>query len=157
MEEKIFYITKNKFEELKKEYKNLLPIELKKTKDDIPRLFESEDVNPEYINFQEDLSFLRSRIAELENILKNHEIIKKPSSERAGLVGLGAAVTVDVDGEKDEFIITGTLEANPTLGKISNESPVGRALLGHKVGEKITVSSPLETTYTIKKIKYLSA
>jgi len=135
----------------------LLPIELKKTKDDIPRLFESEDVNPEYINFQEDLSFLRSRIAELENILKNHEIIKKPSSERAGLVGLGAAVTVDVDGEKDEFIITGTLEANPTLGKISNESPVGRALLGHKVGEKITVSSPLETTYTIKKIKYLSA
>lgn len=157
MEGKIFYITKNKFEELKNEYKNLLMVEFKKTKGDIPRIFESEDVNPEYINFQEDLSFLRSRIAELESIIKNHEIIKKPSSGKENVVGLGAAVTVDVDGEKDEFVITGTLEANPTLGKISNESPVGMALLGHKVGEKIKVSPPLETTYTIKKIKYLSA
>ncbi len=157
MDEKKFYITKSKFEELKKEYKSLLSIESKKTKGDIPRILESEDLNAEYINFQEDLSFLRSRIAELENIIKNHEIIKKPTTEELKSVGLGAIVTVDVDGEKDEFIMTGTLEANPSLGKISNESPVGRALIGHKVGERVIVSSPLETTYTIKKIRYLSA
>ncbi len=157
MAERIFYITKDKYEELKKEYKELLAVEFKKTKGDIPKIFESEDLNPEYLNFQEDLSFLRSRIAELENIIKNHEIIKKPSSGKEKLVGLGATITVDVDGEKDEFTITGTLEANPTLGKISNESPVGMALIGHKIGEKVKVSPPLETTYTIKKIKYLSS
>lgn len=157
MAEKTFYITKEKFEELKKEYKELSALEFKKTKGDIPKLFESEDINSEYIDFQEDLSFLRSRIAELEDILKNHEIIKKPSSSPQNMVGLGAIVTVSVNGEKDEFIITGTLEANPSLGKISNESPVGRALFGHKVGDSVVVSSPVKTTYAIKKIKYLSA
>jgi len=155
MPEKIFYITKEKFEEVKKEYKDLLVLEVKKAKGDIPKVFESEDINPEYVNFQEDLSFLRSRIAELESVIKNHEIIKKP--ENADVVGLGSKVTVDVDGEKDEFVIMGTLEANPSLGKISNESPVGRALVGHKVGEQIVVSSPIKTTYTIKRIKYFSA
>lgn len=157
MVEKIFYITEKKLEELKKEYKNLLAVEFRKTKGDIPKLFESEDVNPEYINFQEDISFLRSRISELENILKNHEIIKTPPLSEQKSVGLGSFVTVEVDGKKDEFIIVGTLEANPALGKISNESPVGRALLGHKVGEKITIFSSFETTYTIKKIKYFTS
>ena len=155
MAEKLFYITKEKFEEVKKEYKNLLALELKKAKGDVPKVFESEDMNPEYVNFQEDLSFLRSRISELESVIKNHEIIKKPDNK--DIVNVGSTVVVDIDGEKDEFVITGTLEANPNLGKISNESPVGRALLGHKIGEKVVVSSPLKTTYTIKKIKYFSA
>ena len=156
MAEKKFYITKVKYEELKKEYKNLLVLELKKTKSDVPKIFESEDLNPEFVNFQEDLNFLRSRISELENILKNHEIIR-PAKENKDIVGLGSAVTVSVNGAKDEFVIMGTLEANPSLGKISNESPVGRALIGHKVGETVVVSSPIETAYVIKKIKYHSA
>ena len=70
------------------------------------------------------------------------------------MVDLGAKVKIDIAGKKDEFMIVGTLEANPSLGKISNESPVGRALLGHKVGDEIVVSSPMKTTYKIKKIKY---
>jgi len=154
MAEKIFYITKAKFEELKEEYKNLLAIEFRKTRGEIPKIFESEDVNSEYLNFQEDLGFLRSRIGELENILKNYEIIKKPAKNEQNIVGLGAKVIVAVEGEKDEFLVVGTLEANPSLGKISNESPVGRALMGHKVGDKITVSSPIEVAYKILKIKY---
>ena len=56
--------------------------------------------------------------------------------------------------QKDEFVIVGTLEANPALGKISNESPVGRAILGHKVGDAVVVSSPMKITYKIKNIKY---
>jgi len=154
MAEKVFYITKEKFEELKKEYKNLLAIEFRKTKGEIPKILESEDINPEYIDFQEDLGFLRSRIDELENILKNHEIIKAPARPQQNIVGLGARVTVAVRGEKDEFTIVGTLEANPSFGKISNESPVGRALLGHKVGEEITISSPIRVSYKILKINY---
>ncbi|MBU3934390.1 GreA/GreB family elongation factor [Patescibacteria group bacterium] len=154
MAEKIFYITKEKFEELKNEYKSLLAIEFRKTRGDIPKIFESEDINPEYLNFQEDIGFLRSRISELENILKNYEIIKKPAKLQQNLVGLGAKITVSVEGEKDEFMIVGTLEANPSLGKISNESPVGRALMNHKVGDKIVVSSPIEVVYKILKINY---
>lgn len=157
MAEKIFYITKEKFEELKKEYKNLLAIEFHKTKGEIPRILESEDINPEYIDFQEDLGFLRSRISELENILKNHEIIKAPERFHQNIVGLGAKVTVAVGKEKDEFTVVGTLEANPSLGKISNESPVGGALLGHRVGEEIVVSSPMKVVYKILKINYHSS
>ena len=67
---------------------------------------------------------------------------------------MGAKVKIDVDGQKDEFLLVGTLEANPALGKISNESPVGRALLGHKVGDEIVVPSPIKITYKVKNIKY---
>ena len=67
---------------------------------------------------------------------------------------MGAKVKIEVSGKKDEFIMVGTLEANPNLGKISNESPVGKALLGHKVGDQITISSPIQTTYIVKGIKY---
>ena len=157
MAEKIFYITKKKFEELKDEYKNLLAIEFRKTRGEIPKIFESEDINPEYLNFQEDMSFLRSRISELENILKNYEIIKKPPRSQQNLVGLGAKVRVSVEGEKDEFMIVGTLEANPSLGKISNESPVGKALMGHKIGDKIIISSPIKIAYKILKINYYTS
>lgn len=158
MEEKKFYLTKQKLEELEREYKNLVAFERSKTiGEEAPKLFESEDVNPEFLSFQEDMSFLRSRIKELENILENHELIKSPSKADKNIVGLGAKVLVSVDGQKDEFVISGTLEANPSLGKISNESPVGKALIGHKVGDIVVVSSPIKTTYRIKKIKYLTS
>jgi len=155
MEENKFYITKQKLQELKEEYKDLLALEDRKTKGEVPKLFESEDVSSEYLDFQEDLSLLCSRIEELENILKNYEIIKKPSKDQQSVVGIGSTVAISIDGEKDEFVIVGTLEANPALGKISNESLVGKALLGHRAGEKIVISSPIKTTYTIKKIRYL--
>lgn len=157
MEEKKFYITKQKLQELKEEYKNLLVFEHQKTKGDIPKLFESEDMNPEYLNFQEDLSLLRLKIKELESILKDHEIIAPPKKDQQNVVGLGSIVKIAVDGEKDEFVIVGTIEANPALGKISNESPVGKALLGHRVGDVVVISSPIKTTYTIKKIRYSSS
>jgi len=61
---------------------------------------------------------------------------------------------VEVDGQEDEFEIVGSLEANPSIGRISNESPVGKALLGHEVREEIVISSPVKTVYKIKDIKY---
>ena len=73
------------------------------------------------------------------------------------IVNLGATVLVEVDGQNDEFMIVGSLEANPAIGKISNESPVGRMLLGHRVGDEVVVSSPIQTVYKIKKIKYLTS
>ncbi len=155
MDGKTFYITKAKLQEIKKEYEEFLDFERHKAAgEEVPKIFESEDINPEFISFQEDMSFLRSRIDELKNVLEHYELIKIPAKGNQGVIGLGAKVKVDVNGEKDEFIIVGTLEANPALGKISNESPVGKALLGHKIGDEVVVLIPIKTTYKIKGIKY---
>jgi len=154
IKEKKFYLTKEGLDKIKKEYRDLKNLRFLKTKGEIPRIWHSEDLNPEYLSFQEDLSFLETRIAELEYILKNTELIKAPSKEGKNIINLGAQVVVEVDGQTDEFEIVGTLEANPAIGRISNESPVGRVLLGHKVGDNVVISSPITTTYRIKKIKY---
>lgn len=153
-EEKKFYLTEEGLERIKKEYKSLKNLKLSKTKGESPKIWQSEDLNPEYLTFQEDLSFLESRIAELEYILKNIELIKPPSKEKQKIINLGATVLIEVDGQNDEFTIVGSLEANPSIGKISNESPVGKALLEHRAGEIVTVQSSIPITYKILKIKY---
>jgi transcription elongation factor GreA len=153
-DQKKFYLTKKGLEDLKKEYEILKSLRSAKTKGEAPKIWESEDLNPEYLSFQEDLEFLETRLAELENILDNFSLIKKPLGERLDLVDLGATVTVQVNDAKDEFTIVGTLEANPAMGKISDESPVGHSLLGSRVGDEITISSPVKTIYKIKKIRY---
>lgn len=158
VEEQKFYLTKEGLKKLEKEYEDLRGLKLAKTNGkESPKVLQSEDLNPEYLAFQEDISFLESRISELENVFKNKEIIKFPKKEKQKMVALGATVTVEVDKQDDEFTLVGFLEANPTLGKISNESPVGRALLGHRVGEAVAVSSPIKTIYKIKRIKYKTA
>jgi len=155
MEKRVFYLTKQKLQEIKKEYQKLLELEYKRSLgQEAPKVLESEDLNPEFISFQEDVGFLRSRIDELKNILDNYELIKIPPKDKQKIVGLGAKVMVEVNGKKGEFTIVGTLEANPALGKISNESPVGKALLGAKVGDEVVLSSPVKITYKIKNIKY---
>src|SRR3989344_6749415 len=151
MDKVTFYLTKEKLGELKKEYEALVDFEHSKiVNQEAPKVLESEDINLEFVSFQEDIVFLRSRINELKNILEHYEIIKKPSKEKQTFVGLGAKVKIEVAGKSDEFMIVGTLEANPSLGKISNESPVGRALLGRRVGDEVIISSPIKTIYKIK-------
>lgn len=155
MDQTTFYLTKEKLQELKKEYEQLVAFEHSKISDgEAPKILESEDMNLEFVSFQEDIVFLRSRIGELKNILEHYELIKKPPKEKQIFINLGAKVKIEVTGKKDEFTIVGTLEANPNLGKISNDSPVGRALLGHRVGDEVTISSPIKTIYKIKDIKY---
>ncbi|MDD2731982.1 MAG: GreA/GreB family elongation factor [Candidatus Pacebacteria bacterium] len=154
-QEKKFYLTLKGLEDIKKEYEELKKLRLLKTKGEAPKILESEDLNPEYISFQEDLSFLETRLVELEDIIKNAVLIKPPSKENQNTIFLGAKVLVEIDGkDNDEFEIVGTIEANPFLGRISNESPVGKALLGHRSGDEIIVSSPIKTIYKIKKIRY---
>ena len=142
---------------MEKEYEDLKNLKLSKTNGEVPKIWHSEDLNPEYLAFQEDLDFIQSRLNDLEYILKNAEIIKQPHGAEQNRIGLGATVMVQVDGQTDEFTLVGTLEANPSLGKISNESPVGQQLLGHKIGDEVVVSSPIKTIYKIKKIKYKMA
>jgi len=154
--EKKFYLTKNGFEKLKKEYQQLRELRLAKIKGkEIPKILHSEEIDPEYLAFQEDLSFLEGRIVDLEYILKNTILIRTPPRDRRNVVNLGATVTLEEkDGQINEFTIVGTLEANPGEGKISSESPVGKALLGKKIGDEILITSPIRVGYKIKKIRY---
>jgi len=152
---KKFYLTKKGLERIEKEYKDLKKIKLAKIKGESPKIWHSEDLNPEYLAFREDLSFLESRLADLEYILKNAELISLPPKEKRNIVDLGATVTLEeADGKINEFMIVGTLEANPNEGKISSESPVGKSLFGKKIGDEIIITSPIKVVYKIKKIKY---
>lgn len=155
IQDKKFYLTKKGLGRIKKEYEDLRRLRLAKTTGEAPKIWQSEDVNPEYLAFQEDLGFLEQRLVELEHILKNTELIKPPSGEKQNTVELGATVTLqEPEGSINEFMIVGTLEANPNEGKISSESPVGKAILGKAVGEEVTITSPIKVVYKIKKIKY---
>lgn len=155
MAENKYYLTKEGLEKIQKDYEVLLEFRKAKTTEEVPSIWHSEDVNPEYLSFQEDMSVLEARLTEYENILKNVELIHVPKEKERQEVRLGARVTIEVDnGQLDEYEIVGTLEANPSLGKISNESPVGRAILGLKVGEEVAVSSPKKTIFRVKKITY---
>lgn len=149
-----FYLTKKGLETLRKEYEKLRQLKGLKSKNGAPSSLHSEELDTEFVSFREDMDLLESRIDELEYILKNFELIKPPPQKERERVHLGASVAVQVDGQKDEFTIIGTLEANPSLGKISNESPVGKVLLNHKVGDEVCLNSPIKTVYKIKKIRY---
>ena len=158
MTETKYYVTKQGLSKLEKEYRQLVEFKKKKTTgEEVPSIWHSEEVNPDYLAFQEDMSLLEAKLAELELILRNIEIITAPPKNDRSTVSLGARVTVEVDdGQVDEFEIVGTIEANPSLGRISNESPVGSAFLGKKTGEEVVVSSPKKTVYRIVKIQYVS-
>ena len=149
-----FYLTKQGLKKLKKEYENLKNIRSSKIKAGVPKTLHSESVNPEHLSFKEELTLLESRLGEIENIFKHHKIIKIPPRNKRDVVDLGAKVLVETHGQTDKFEIVGTAEANPILGKISNESPVGQALLGHKIGDNVCVTSSPEAIYKIKEIEY---
>jgi transcription elongation factor GreA len=154
-EEKKYYLTKEGLEKIKKEHQDLKVLRLAKAEGEVPKILQSEDINPEYLSFQEDINFLESRMTELDYILKNAELIKAPQKTKQGMVGLGATVTVELDGEIDEFTIVGSLETDPINKKISNESPIGQALMGRKVGEAAVVKTPIVNhSFKVVKIKY---
>ena len=142
MPENKFFLTKDGLKRIKKEYEKLLGFRDMKARGEVPPIWHSEDVNPEYLAYQEDLTLLESRIAEYGNIIKNAQIIRTPKKGN-NVVDLGARVTVDLGGEIDEFTIVGTLEADPLQKKISTESPIGKGLLGARVGDVIKVKTTL--------------
>ena len=154
MAKKKFYLTKEELKRVKKEYQNLQSLKMLKTKAEAPNIWQSEDLNPEYLSFLEDVSLLEARMADLDYMIENAEIIKIPPKDKQDIVEVGAKITVEVDGQLDEFQIVGTSEANPAMGKISNESPVGKSFLGHKAGDEVVVNSPITTIYKIKKVNY---
>jgi transcription elongation factor GreA len=95
--------------------------------------------NADYAQAREEQSFIEGRIQEIEDMIKNAEIITAATQHNN--VTIGSKIKVKVNGEEKEYAIVGSNEANPGAGKISNESSVGKALLGKKVGDKVTVAT----------------
>jgi transcription elongation factor GreA len=110
--------------------------------------------NADYISAKEEQGFLEGRILELETLIKIAVVID-PATTRRDVVSLGCRVTVSEDSQETElFHIVGSNEANPRAGKISHESPIGKALLGHSVGEIVQVNTPAGNIhFRIEKIE----
>lgn len=108
--------------------------------------------NAEYQTARQDQEKNENRIGEIEYILANAEVISKPKGDSQ--VELGSTVILKSDGGNDkQFQVVGTVEADPMEGKISDESPIGQALLGKKEGELVEIKTPADTTsYTIVDI-----
>lgn len=105
--------------------------------------------NAEYDAAREEQGILESRIVELEDILANADIIKPT---KGSTIGVGSTVHLE-NGKKVVYQVVGPVEADPLEGKISNESPIGAALMGKKVGEKVTITTPKgEITYSIEAV-----
>lgn len=108
----------------------------------VARGFGDLSENSEYDEAKNEQAFIESRIAQLEAMLKNARVIDNDELN-LDTVSVGTHVKIeDEDGEVEEYDITGSTEADPLNGKISDESPVGAALLGQKVGQTVTVSLP---------------
>lgn len=149
---KQFHLTREGIDELNVELKGLVaqrgPIaERIKSAREFGDLAE----NAEYISARNEQEKVEGRIAEIENILQNVNIIEKPKSD--GKVQLGSTVKLGSNGKTKQFQVVGTVEADPLNGKISDESPIGKALLGQKVGDEVEIKTPAETTvYKIAEI-----
>lgn len=108
----------------------------------VARGFGDLSENSEYDEAKNEQAFIESRIAQLEAMLKNARVIDNDELN-LDTVSVGTHVKIeDEDGEVEEYDITGSTEADPLNGKISDESPVGAALLGQKAGQTVTVSLP---------------
>jgi transcription elongation factor GreA len=98
--------------------------------------------NADYTKAKEDQAFLEGRIQELEMLLSRAVIISKEDN-RGGVIGVGSTITIEEVGrEPMKYYLVGAQEAKPREGKISNESPIGRALLGHKKGDLVEAETP---------------
>lgn len=109
--------------------------------------------NAEYHEAKDTLSFIEGHIREIEMQLNDFQIIED-SSKGGGKVGIGSTVVVEVKGKEKTYQIVGFSEADPAGGRISNESPLGSAFLGHKKGDVVTVQTPAgDADYTIVEVR----
>ncbi|OGY68208.1 MAG: transcription elongation factor GreA [Candidatus Harrisonbacteria bacterium RIFCSPLOWO2_02_FULL_45_10c] len=136
------YFTEERLEELKKELEDLKMRRRIEVGERLKRAKELGDLseNSEYFEAREEQAQVETRIAELEDMIKNSEIIEKVHA--LNVVSIGATLEAEKGGQRRKFTIVGSNEAKPEAGLISNESPLGRAFLGKKAGDTVTVKTP---------------
>ena len=140
-----FKMSQERYDSLVKELHYLETVREKEVSELIKeaRSFGDLSENSEYDEAKTEQGKLYSKIAEMKVLIENAEIIEKTEMD-AGVVSLSSHVTLhDEDENEDvEYQIVGSQEANPMQGRISDESPIGRAILGHRVGDTVTVEAP---------------
>ena len=143
MDEQRFHLTQEGLEEIKKE---LAELRDERRPGVVERLVSAREVgdlseNNEYKTAREELTFIDGRIEELEQLVEKAKVI--PGGRKKGEVDLGARVTVQVNGTISAFHVVGEWEADPKNQRISHESPIGKALMGKKVGDEVEVEAPV--------------
>lgn len=143
MKDNKLQLTKQGVEALKNELSDLLE---KKRPNLVERLSNARgqgdlSENSDYQNAKDELEFLDGRIDELREVIKNSVIIKDTSSDK-GMVGVGTKVKLHINGNENIFEIVGEWEADPVAKKISHTSPLGKALMGKKIGDGVEVEAP---------------
>lgn len=152
-EKKKVFLTQEGFNEIKEELDNLINV---KRPENIVAIKEARALgdlseNADYDAARNEQAEIEARIKKLESIIENVEIIDEVTTDE---VGLGNTVKISYvgDDDEDEYKIVGSQEADPFESKISNESPIAKALMGHKVGDVVSVESP-NGSYEVKIIE----
>ncbi len=143
MAQKQIHITKEGLVKLEAELEHLVSVRRPDVAEKIKRAREmgSTENNAEYDEAKNEQAFVEGKILMLENIVRNAEVIQSPAL--SGVVELGNKVLIqNQDSKIEQYTIVGSAEANPVDGKISDESPVGHALLGKKNGDEVEVKTP---------------
>lgn len=134
------------------EYDQLTKVKRREISGVVQRAREEGDLreNAGYHAAREEQGMVEARIRELEYLIKHAVVTDEPNVD-ASVVRVGSVVTLDLDGDEVTYTIVGALEAQPRQGRISNESPVGRALLGHRVGDDFEIVTPASSLRAVIK------
>ena len=144
MQEKVVYLTPEGKQRFIAELHELVSVRRHEVEDRIRRAKEFSDTvdNAEYDEAKTEQAFVEGRIQELERMLSAAKVIEEPTT-KSDYVRMGVHVkVVDSEGEEETYYLVGSQEADPRRGLISNESPIGRSLLGKRVGDEVTVVAP---------------
>ena len=155
-----FIFTNKGLEALKKELQILIDNKRPKIIERVSRARDFGDLseNAEYSNAREELALIEGRIDELENLISRAKVINskqlKGSKNSVKEITIGCRVTITMNGTENIFTVVGEWEADPMNKKISHNSPLGKALLGKKIGEQVEIEAPAgKVLYSIKKIE----
>ncbi len=149
------YLTAEGRLELEKELENLLTVRRPELAMKLKEAVAQGDLkeNADYHDAKEQQAFIEGRIQYLENVLRSSVTIKNDGPSDIARLGSKVTITEEDSDEDETYMIVGAAEANPREGKISHESPIGAALLGHKKGDRVKAKTPAgEIIFKIKKI-----
>jgi transcription elongation factor GreA len=149
------FLTKEGFQKLQDELEYLRTAKRQEVANRLHEAMEGGELieNAEYEAAKNEQAFVEGRIQELDALLASAKIIEENGKKKSDGVQLGSKVTIkEGNFEAETFTVVGMAEANPREGKISNESPIGKAILSRKVGETVKVETP-GGTYNVKILK----
>jgi transcription elongation factor GreA len=154
MDQDKVYVSKERLASLKKELENLKTVKRIEVAENLKRAKELGDLseNAEYSEARDEQSRVEDKIGELEDMIRSAVLIKKSGDIEN--ISLGSSSTIKRGEKKITITIVGKAEASPEDGRISNESPMGKALIGKKVGEKVVITTPAGAiTYEVCEIE----